>query len=247
MAASNKDSLSDYIAENMSNSIVLESLMLLNRKNSMANDYTVAEDKLAQWADSFVSDGVIEDKTWKKLAESKANFQMFQELVLRSEQTSYVNLETPQYLKNIIADRLESARNLNEKKGVVIRIKEGLQLVGAFIDNVFHLPEQSEAFAVRSAVDVAENNAGTLQFYSVHENDQKILYQMVQDGPGTVMLTVKLQDFRPLPKLMKIKKQERLIYSFPVKEDFAYFPQLSAGDYIAIRYDNLIMIMFCVS
>ncbi len=175
----------------------------------------------------------MNSKSWKKLWQDSASFAYFQEIVAALVDDNKNEISTPQYLKNIVSERLRLAEK-QEQSGILIRLKDGLQLVGGYLDNVFALPEQNEAFAVRSAgvMPMADPKSGILQFYSVEEEKQKILYQVVKDSDETVMLTVKLQDFKPLPNMMKIKREGRLIYSFSIKEDFAYFPQLMPGDYI---------------
>ena len=54
---------------------------------------------------------------------------------------------------------------------------------------------------------------------------------MVKDGNETVMLTVKLQNYRPRPKFINLRRQGRLLQSIPLRDDFAWFSQLSVGQY----------------
>ena len=228
----------------LESAIRLEMTMRLHKKSSILENSepeALTNDRILAMAEEFSNaepgdTSFLKDEKWQKLWASQSDFAIFKELLfsIESKNTSG-NVKTPDYLKNIVADRLSSELRRSEKPGVVIRMKEGLQLMGSYLENIFELPSQNDAFAVRSSTAMGALESpvsGILQFFSKEEQDKKILYQVVQDGESTVMLTVKLQDFNPLPRLMKIMKDDRIIYSFQVKEDFAYFPKLVAGDYV---------------
>lgn len=151
-----------------------------------------------------------------------------------SEKADKNLIKTPVYLKQYVMRQLDRDQEASKATSIVIRVKNGVKLVGNYLDEVFTVPDFAEAEAVRSVATAAEPTTahGILQFYlQAEESKEKLLYQVVQDGPGTVMLTVKLQGFSSLPRVMNLKRENRLILSFPIKEDFAFFPQLTPGNY----------------
>jgi hypothetical protein len=62
-------------------------------------------------------------------------------------------------------------------------------------------------------------------------NQGDLVYQVVKDGADTVMLTVKLQNYRPRPKFINLRRQGRLLQSMPLRDDFAWFSKLGVGKY----------------
>ena len=146
--------------------------------------------------------------------------------------------KTPLYLTNIVEahfNRIESQKNSSKVAKILIKLGDGLKMMNGQIEEFFNLPANEDTVKVRSALTSAEgavNNTNALHFFSKEEEDQKILYQVVKDGLNSVMLTIKLQDFRNLPKLINLKRQNRLIHSYVLKEDFAFFQELSPDIYM---------------
>lgn len=200
------------------------------------------EEEILQFADLFFTENAStdleivlkENKKWKTLLSSESDFALFQDVLsLLFAYNTRPLLKTPEYLKEIVMKRIY--REIPAKSGensIVIRIKEGLQLISGHLENVFLLPVHGEAVAVRSSL-LTDSTAdhGVLQFFSQEPDIGQLIYQVVQDSSETVMLTVKLQNYRPRPKFINIRKSGRLMQSFPMLEDFAYFSQLTTGDY----------------
>lgn len=200
------------------------------------------EEDILSFADLFFAENAAPDleialrdnKYWKTLLSSEADFALFQDIL--SLLFAYNNLpliKTPDYLKDIVMKRIYREIPAGaESNSIVIKIKEGLQLITGHLQNVFLLPIHGEAVAVRSSlVTDSTTDNGVLQFFSNEPESGQLIYQVVQDSSETVMLTVKLQNYRPRPKFINIRKSGRLMQSFPMLEDFAYFSQLTSGDY----------------
>ncbi|HRP68290.1 MAG TPA: hypothetical protein PLY93_02040, partial [Turneriella sp.] len=109
---------------------------------------------------------------------------------------------------------------------------EGLRLIAGHVRNLYDLANTDQMVAVRGAIDTAVAPTGALQFMTTEANNSgELIYQVVKDGKDTVMLTVKLQNYRPRPQFINLRRDGRLLQSLPLHEDFAWFAQLTLGEY----------------
>lgn len=176
------------------------------------------------------------NRAWQALKNNLADFSLFQDtLEFLFTWGAKPMVPTPAYLKKIILDRIYSEVPKEEGASIVIRIKDGLRLIAGHLQNVYNLTSVDDMVAVRSvekaALEKTGQPTGALHFMAGAAKQGNLLYQVVKDGNETVMLTVKLLDWRPRPKFINLRKQGRLIHSAPLKDDFAWFAQLAVGDY----------------
>ncbi len=175
-------------------------------------------------------------KTWQTIKASAADFGLFQDtLAFLFTWGDRPLIPTPAYLKQIVMNRIYAAAPVEEESTIVIRLKDGLRLIAGHIRDLYNLSNSDEMVAVRSAGETgfAANTpaTGALQFMTTEPKQGDLFYQVVKDGADTVMLTVKLQNYRPRPKFINLRRQGRLLQSIPLRDDFAWFSQLSVGKY----------------
>ena len=149
-----------------------------------------------------------------------------------SSDHSYKNLSVPIYLKNIVNSYFETAKPVKKQGAIMIYIGETMRLLNSFADHLHLLPTDDMVPVRSSGVSESMASPGLLQFISTSDDsEEKILYQVVKDGENSAMLTIRLQNFKVMPKLLNVKRENRLLHSFPVKVDYAYFPKMEAGQY----------------
>ncbi|MCS6972310.1 MAG: hypothetical protein N2Z22_02575 [Turneriella sp.] len=170
---------------------------------------------------------------WQTIKNSPADFALFQDvlsfLFTLGERPV---LPTPPYLKQIVLDKIYAAVPQTAEPAIVIRLREGLRLIAGHLEGLFPIATADDMVPVRSAATVsAQQPTGVLQFLLKDAEQGKMIYQIVKDGKDTVMLTIKLQDYHPRPKFINLRRQGRLLQSLPLRDDFAWFPQLAAGKY----------------
>jgi len=174
-------------------------------------------------------------KTWQAIKASSADFALFQDtLAFLFTWGDRPMIPTPAYLKQIVMNRIYAAAPAEEESTIVIRLKDGLRLIAGHIRDLYNLTNSDEMVAVRSSGEVATANGsatGALQFMTSEAKQGDLFYQVVKDGNDTVMLTVKLQNYRPRPKFINLRRQGRLLQSIPLRDDFAWFSQLAIGKY----------------
>lgn len=220
--------------------IKLETWLSHSKRHSLdkLNTSGLDEQNIIELAEVIVDSGrkpeaVIdyESSDWQKVLQSNNALQLLLNYVDILSAPPEEKVETPEYLRHIVRERLKIEKVQHSDESIFIRMKNGLRLLGASAQNLLPLNENTLEPAFRSAVlDRNTDSNKMLQFIS-NDDQGSLLYQVVQDGESTVMLTVKLQNYKELPRFMNIKREGRLIQSFPVSEDFAFFPQVSPGAY----------------
>ena len=173
------------------------------------------------------------DARWQKIQGNPADFALFQDALnfLTFWDLSPL-IPTPEYLKKIVMSRLYSEIPRENENTIVVRLKEGLRLIAGHVKQLYELSNPDAMVAVRGDLNATQNSAtGALQFMTQEKDHGELYYQIVKDGRESVMLTVKLQNYRPRPKFINLRKEGRLLQSVPLKEDFAWFSQLGIGDY----------------
>lgn len=173
-------------------------------------------------------------KVWQTIKSSNADFGLFQDtLAFLFTWGDRPMIPTPAYLKQIVMNRIYASAPVEEESTIVIRLKDGLRLIAGHIRDLYNLTNNDEMVAVRgNDTSTATRGAtGALQFMTSEEKQGDLFYQVVKDGNDTVMLTVKLQNYRPRPKFINLRRQGRLLQSLPLRDDFAWFSQLAVGKY----------------
>ncbi len=173
-------------------------------------------------------------KIWQTIKANNADFGLFQDtLAFLFTWGDRPMIPTPAYLKQIVMNRIYAAAPAEEESTIVIRLKDGLRLIAGHIHDLYNLTNSDEMVAVRGSdmATAAGGATGALQFMTSEEKQGDLFYQVVKDGNETVMLTVKLQNYRPRPKFINLRRQGRLLQSIPLRDDFAWFSQLSVGKY----------------
>lgn len=175
-------------------------------------------------------------RIWNAIKASPADFALFQDtLAFLFTWGERPMLPTPAYLKQIVMNRIYAEAPQDGESTIVIRLRDGLRLIAGHIRDLYNITNPDDMVAVRSGSDQASahagNPTGALQFMTSEANQGDLVYQVVKDGADTVMLTVKLQNYRPRPKFINLRRQGRLLQSMPLRDDFAWFSQLAVGKY----------------
>lgn len=225
--------------------VQFETMVAVNkRQDAMANAtaFKLPVHQIVEVAEKFFSvddPRVIEkelaqNKIWQTIKGSNPDFGLFQDtLAFLFTWGDRPLIPTPAYLKQIVMNRIYATAPVEEESTIVIRLKDGLKLIAGHIRDLYNLNHSDEMVAVRGA-DVsttAGGATGALQFMTSEEKQGDLFYQVVKDGNETVMLTVKLQNYRPRPKFINLRRQGRLLQSIPLRDDFAWFSQLAVGKY----------------
>ncbi|RME90517.1 MAG: hypothetical protein D6767_06725 [Candidatus Hydrogenedentota bacterium] len=190
--------------------------------------------KLTEVAEWIVSGKEIDPKYEKALdlIEKAGGYQELLEMVhyLMSSSEDQKKYTTPEFLRKIVANTLDHEASRESTSSIILTFKKGLRLINATAQELFVLPDsEREAVPVRAEA----TTSGVLQFYAEDAPEKnRILYQVVQDSPTTLMLTVRLHNFEKTPHIILLRKDGRLIQSQPLKDDFTYFSGLSAGQYM---------------
>jgi len=236
-------------AENLSALEMLvqfETMVAMNKRHqAMAQpvSFQVSLSDVVEIAEKFFS---VEDpraiekdlqasRTWNAIKASPADFALFQDtLAFLFTWGERPMVPTPVYLKQIVMNRIYAQTPQEGESTIVIRLRDGLRLIAGHIRDLYTIINPDDMVAVRSAADQASaqaNPTGALQFMTSEANQGDLVYQVVKDGADTVMLTIKLQNYRPRPKFINLRRQGRLLQSMPLRDDFAWFSQLSVGKY----------------
>ncbi|MDH5717068.1 MAG: hypothetical protein OEZ22_05465 [Spirochaetia bacterium] len=219
----------------------------INNILNTSEKQSLPDEKIYALAEAFHEDLNSVSKKYSKesdiLWQDNISLELFQIfLTILNPKFEEKQKKVPEYLKQIIANRLENESKESSKKTsdkFIIKIKDGLQLISGMAENLFLLPERADAASFRSAAHAEQENYPTsLNFFTKDENNEILLYQAVQDGPGTVMLTIKLQNFAKIPKIINLKKENRILHSYALKEEHAFFPHIIPGDYEVELKDN---------
>lgn len=225
--------------------VQFETMVALNKRQGAvieSNAFKIPVHQIVEMAEKFFS---VEDpraiekeltnsKTWQTIKTNNADFGLFQDtLAFLFTWGDRPLIPTPAYLKQIVMNRIYASSPAEEESTIVIRLKDGLRLIAGHIHDLYNLTTTNEMVAVRSAGEAASAGGatGALQFMTSEPKQGDLLYQVVKDGNDTVMLTVKLQNYRPRPKFINLRRQGRLLQSIPLRDDFAWFSQLAVGKY----------------
>lgn len=225
--------------------VQFETMVAVNKRQKTlaeTQDFKLPVHQIVEMAEKFFSvddPRLIEkeltgSKAWQTIKSSNADFGLFQDtLAFLFTWGDRPMIPTPAYLKQIVMNRIYATAPAEEESTIVIRLKDGLRLIAGHIRDLYNLTNSDEMVAVRSTGEaVARGGAtGALQFMTSEAKQGDLLYQVVKDGNETVMLTVKLQNYRPRPKFINLRRQGRLLQSIPLRDDFAWFSQLSVGQY----------------
>jgi hypothetical protein len=226
--------------------VQFETMVAVNKRQSSLKESTAFElpiDQIVEMAEKFFSvddpraieKELTKNKTWQTIKASNADFGLFQDtLAFLFTWGDRPLIPTPTYLKQIVMNRIYATAPAEEESTIVIRLKDGLKLIAGHIRDLYNLTNSDEMVAVRGNSEVAATSGGAtgaLQFMTSEEKQGDLFYQVVKDGNDTVMLTVKLQNYRPRPKFINLRRQGRLLQSIPLRDDFAWFSQLAVGKY----------------
>lgn len=225
--------------------VQFETIVAVNRRQSAlaaTNGFKLPIHEIVETAEKFfrvddpraIEKDLSSSKTWQTIKASNADFGLFQDtLAFLFTWGDRPMLPTPAYLKQIVMNRIYATAPQEEESTIVIRLKDGLRLIAGHISALYNLTNSDDMVAVRSTGEAAavSGATGALQFMTSEPNQGDLFYQVVKDGNETVMLTVKLQNYRPRPKFINLRRQGRLLQSIPLRDDFAWFSQLAVGKY----------------
>jgi hypothetical protein len=226
--------------------VQFETMVAVNRRQNIApanQEFKLQIHQIVEMAEKFFS---IDDprmiekelsgsKLWQSIKSSSADFGLFQDtLAFLFTWNDRPMIPTPHYLREIVMNRIYATAPQEAESTIVIRLKDGLRLIAGHIRDLYNLSNTDDMVAVRSSGELAAQTtgvAGALQFMTSEPKQGDLFYQVVKDGKDTVMLTVKLQNYRPRPKFINLRRQGRLLQSIPLRDDFAWFSQLAIGQY----------------
>ncbi len=222
--------------------VTLQTAILRSRQVDTL-ETTLGDLELALLADKYLALGEVALKQSKEFAvirQHPGNLARFQQLVAYLQAPHAPDdIKAPESLKSFVRNSLDqSVTEVGKAPQVFLRIQNGLKVLADAAAGILVLPDIGEAVPVRSVASTEVPRTGSMvQFLTPSVPNGKIqegriLYQAVQDSTNTVMLTVRLQDCLPLPRIINIKREGRIIYSYPVKEEYTYFPQLVPGSYL---------------
>lgn len=227
--------------------VQFETMVAMNKRLEISEtpaDYKLPVYQIVEVAEKFfnvedpklIEQELKDSKIWQTIKASSADFGLFQDiLAFLFTWGDRPLIPTPAYLKQIVMSRIYATAPAEEESTVVIRLKDGLRLIAGHIRDLYNLSNSDEMVAVRSTGEtgIAANApaTGALQFMTSEPKQGDLFYQVVKDGSDTVMLTVKLQNYKPRPKFINLRRQGRLLQSIPLRDDFAWFSQLSVGKY----------------
>lgn len=227
--------------------VQFETMVAVNKRQNSAlasTEFKLPVHQIVEVAEKFFSvddprsieQELAKSTVWQTIKGSNADFGLFQDtLAFLFTWGDRPMIPTPAYLKQIVMNRIYATAPVEEESSIVIRLKDGLRLIAGHIQGLYNLTNSDEMFAVRGTGETAAATAGgasgALQFMTTEPKQGDLIYQVVKDGNDTVMLTVKLQNYRPRPKFINLRRQGRLLQSLPLRDDFAWFSQLAVGKY----------------
>lgn len=224
--------------------VQFETIVAMNKRQSTSaerSEFKLPLHQIVEIAEKFfrvddpraIEKELTRNKVWQTIKANSADFGLFQDtLAFLFTWGDRPLLPTPAYLKQIVMNRIYASAPTEEESTIVIRLKDGLRLIAGHIHDLYNLTNSDEMVAVRSTGEAAASGAtGALQFMTSEPRQGDLFYQVVKDGNDTVMLTVKLQNYRPRPKFINLRRQGRLLQSIPLRDDFAWFSQLAVGKY----------------
>jgi hypothetical protein len=227
--------------------VQFETMVAVNKRQNSAlasTEFKLPVHQIVEVAEKFFSvddprsieQELAKSTVWQTIKGSNPDFGLFQDtLAFLFTWGDRPMIPTPAYLKQIVMNRIYATAPVEEESSIVIRLKDGLRLIAGHIQGLYNLTNSDEMFAVRGTGETATATAGgatgALQFMTTEPKQGDLIYQVVKDGNDTVMLTVKLQNYRPRPKFINLRRQGRLLQSLPLRDDFAWFSQLAVGKY----------------
>ncbi|MBN8220013.1 MAG: hypothetical protein J0L53_03765 [Spirochaetes bacterium] len=225
--------------------VQFETMVAVNKRQGAtaeSSDFKLPIHQIVEIAEKFFSvddpraieKELSNSKVWQTIKGNNADFGLFQDtLAFLFTWGDRPMIPTPAYLKQIVMNRIYASAPVEEESTIVIRLKDGLRLIAGHIRDLYNLTNNDEMVAVRGndTATAARGATGALQFMTSEEKQGDLFYQVVKDGNDTVMLTVKLQNYRPRPKFINLRRQGRLLQSLPLRDDFAWFSQLAVGKY----------------
>lgn len=209
-------------------------MYLINRQDRQNEKADLDENKLAQLMDKMLENQMSKNGFAKEPANELAGntFSMHTLIRLLSVITQHNKADlqnTPAYLKNLVMAKLDE-KTVTPLNKLIIKISDGLNVMGSYIENLFIIPESPEMIPVRSGNNNG-NSQGTLNFYLTGDDKEKINYHVVKDSNQSVMLTIKLENFKQSPGFIYLRQDQQLISSQPLKDNYVYFPRIQSGEY----------------
>lgn len=225
--------------------VQFETMVALNKRQQASareQQYQVPLHQVVELAEKFFSVGDMRamekelqaSGVWQKIKANPADFALFQDtLAFLFTWGERPMVPTPAYLKQIVMNRIYAETPQEAESTIVIRLRDGLRLIAGHIRELYNITSADGMVPVRSTGEALQGGTptGALQFMTSEANQGNLVYQVVKDGTDTVMLTIKLQNYRPRPKFINLRRQGRLLQSMPLRDDFAWFSQLSVGKY----------------
>lgn len=189
---------------------------------------------------SFVEDyrkrkaKVFQEKsgTWQKIVGNPKLLEFFQKIFRAYTLLSLpASVKFPKELKTYIDEWFKAGQT--KPKKIFIVMGETLKLLGGFWENAQVIP--AYGMSLRHPFN-QENMNQVLKFklpYSENltEDQGEVLYQVMRDGKDNLLLTVGIENCHPKPQVVSLKREGRLLHSYPVRENWLYFPQLTFGTY----------------
>jgi hypothetical protein len=145
------------------------------------------------------------------------------------------NIKTPDFLRNIVQDEM-TQKESRELPNIIIKITNGLKIIGNYIDNIIIIPEEMVPVAVRSGIRKSEKNSqGSINFVQILEAG-RAHYNVIKDGSESVLLTISFEDENQ-PDYINLKSQNQIVLSQRLNNNYAYFSKLKEGNYcIELKY-----------
>jgi hypothetical protein len=155
-----------------------------------------------------------------------------------SEIDNYENKPTPIFLKNIIGNELKKPLQ-SKMERIIVKIQDKLEVIGNYIDNLIISTNSLEPVPVRGNSNTKKDNSGVVEFYQKLKGNELIQYHLLQDGPDSILLTIKMENFSSEPLFLALRSDNKLVSSKMVDKNYVNFPKLGAGDYeIEASFDD---------
>jgi len=217
--------------------IVLEEVFS-PRRNIIDSPYTVFQDEnlLAEIADKLIASEnqtLLEQLLAKKDSEDNISNHLASLVSTVSHHDESDYLQVPEYLGKIIENRTQEMKE-DTNHPVVLKIKDGLTLLSKSLSGIFDLSTSADTVNVRSTAPALknENGKGVVQFFQLGPNKQEnIVYHVAQDSSETVLITIKFEMFNTSPIAVNLKEKGRIVSSYKVAENYAYFAKVKPGQY----------------
>ncbi|MCS6985012.1 MAG: hypothetical protein NZM25_07820 [Leptospiraceae bacterium] len=168
---------------------------------------------------------------FRKIMAQERAFLLFQKLVgmYQAIEQRRIN-RLPLALKKHVLRSLETQDEVNTGR-IFLVLGEKLRLMGSMDLGLKIHPVH--AIALRSLPYLAKPEEPHLSFSMPYGKGLmgELFYQVVKDGNESLLLTVGIHHCEPQPRIVNLKRDGRLLHSYPVREKWLYFPHLTVGHY----------------